>query len=134
MDVTPSTPDWYQKQVFGEMSARLIRSASAEPKIVLLDNPLRWNPAAPTSWVLAWEAPLAEPWGGDFLAVVPPFGHETNTYGYGPYIIDGFGDTTFPGASGDTESITLWHTISVWQGPGSNSPYGVYTGSEVIPW
>ena len=50
-----------------------------------------------------------------------------------PTIIDGLGDTTIPNANGDTDNVTLWHTISVWNGT-NQTPYGVYTGSEVVTW
>jgi hypothetical protein len=117
--------DWYPKQVFGELSARLIRSndPNVSSQIVLMNNSVV---------VLSWKAPLSAPWGGDFASLSPSY---QKTYGYGPYIIDGLGDTTYPG-SGPNGDIVLWHTISVWQGdnPPTRTPYGVYTGSEVISW
>jgi hypothetical protein len=123
-------PIWASESVFGETSARLIASADTEVEsgIVLLNgNP--WSP-----WVLYWKAPLYEPWGGDFGAGTPA---ETKTSGYGPYIIDSYSDDSYPG-SGSAGEIVLWHTISVWNGLLSpdpdRTPYGVYTGKEVIPW
>ena len=120
-DITPTT--WDPLQVFGEISAWLIRSsvAGVPPKIVLLNN----NTA--NGWVLAWKAPLDRPWDphGDFAFLTPA---DTKTYGYGPYIIDAYSDKKYTG-----DDITLWHTISVWDGS-INTPYGVYTGSEVISW
>jgi hypothetical protein len=79
-------------------------------------------------WVYAWTAPLSAADLGSFAAVDP---WTTNTAGYGPYIIDAYSDSEYTGAD-----IALWHTISVWQGdsPTSPTPYGVYTGSEVVPW
>ncbi len=60
---------------------------------------------------------------------------DTNTSGYGPYIIDAYSDDSYPG-EGPRGDIVLWHTVSVWNGkaPPDNTPYGVYTGKEVIPW
>jgi hypothetical protein len=118
--------------VFGEISARLVRStvADVEPQVVLLGTRW-WVPYDPLGqnlfWVYAWKAPLAEPWGGDYFPVVSPT--TTRTAGYGAYIIDAYSDSEYTG-----EDIVLWHTVSVWQGPLSNTPYGVYTGSEIIPW
>ena len=58
---------------------------------------------------------------------------DTATSGSGTIgtIIDAFSDSEYTG--GD---VTLWHTISVWQGdyPPTVTPYGVYSGSEGIPW
>ncbi|MFO8071118.1 MAG: hypothetical protein R6V85_04510, partial [Polyangia bacterium] len=84
-----------------------------------LDN--QGNPSSP--WNYYWKAPLHEPWGHDFSTPSP---HDTNTSGYGPYIIDAYSGDTYPGDAGG--DIELWHTISVW-GAG---PYGVYSGKEVI--
>jgi hypothetical protein len=128
-------PTWNSDMVFGEISARLIRSSvtDVEPQIVLLGNNWRDpDPAHPGQnlhWVYAWKAPLAEPWGGDYFPIVAPM--DTKTAGYGAYIIDAYSDSVFTG-----DDIVLWHTISVWQGddPTNPTPYGVYTGSEVIPW
>jgi hypothetical protein len=78
-------------------------------------------------WLYAWKAPLAEPWAGDFFPDVSPM--EMKTAGYGAYILDAYSDSVYTGAD-----IVLWHTVSVYQGPLLNAPYGVYTGSEVIPW
>ena len=125
-------PDWNSEShlVFGEISARLIFSddPNVDPAIVLLGNN-DWS-----QWVYAWKAPLSEPWAGDIVAGNP---HTTNTSGYGPYIIDSFSDYSFPG-SGPGGDIVLWHTTSVWNGTPQNdpnhTPYGVYTGQEVIPW
>ena len=118
-DNVATTPDWEQVRVFGELSARLIRSndPNTESQIVLLNN----NAGA----VLSWKAPLSAPWGYDFDHLAPSL---TKTKGYGPYIIDAYSDSEYTG-----NPITLWHTISVWDGT-TNTPYGVYTGSEVISW
>jgi hypothetical protein len=61
-----------------------------------------------------------------FFSIVAPM--DTKTAGYGAYIIDAYSDNEYTG-----DDIVLWHTISVWQGT-VDTPYGVYTGSEVIPW
>jgi len=125
-DSNPTTTDWDVKKVFGELSARLIRSddPSVDTQVVLLNNN--------SGNVFAWKAPLSAPWGGDF-AIDPLDPYPTLTFGYGPYIIDAFSDDTYPG-TGPGGDVVLWHTISVWQGPNSDTPYGVYTGKEVIPW
>ncbi|MCK9460977.1 MAG: hypothetical protein M0R80_15180 [Proteobacteria bacterium] len=123
IDSNLTTTDWDVKKVFGELSARLIRSddPTVAPQVVLLNN----NEGN----VFAWKAPLSAPWGGDFAALDPD---PTLTFGYGPYIIDAFSDDTYPG-NGPDGGVVLWHTISVWNGT-EQTPYGVYTGKEVIPW
>jgi hypothetical protein len=128
-------PSWNSDSVFGEISARLIRSTvtGVEPQIVLFGNG-NWmkDPEYPDNylrWLYAWKAPLAEPWAGDFFPNVSPM--EMKTAGYGAYIIDAYGDSVYTGSD-----IVLWHTVSVYKGddPANPTPYGVYTGSEVIPW
>jgi hypothetical protein len=124
--------------MFGEISAWLVRSSEplVTPAIVLLgNNDWSLDPTFPDNslyWVYYWKVPLAEPWGGDLTAsALNPT--ETRTAGYGPYIIGEYSDGEYPG-TGPSGDMVLWHTISVWQGPSSQTPYGVYTGDEVIPW
>jgi hypothetical protein len=131
----PELQLWDTPPVFGEISARLIRSTMdpLDSKLILLgSNDWSTQPDYGNNlrWIYAWSMSLREPWGEDFVNTPP---HTTKTAGYGPYIIDEFSDATYPGSDPTGQSITLWHTISVWQGT-VDTPYGVYTGSEVIPW
>ncbi|MCK9459224.1 MAG: hypothetical protein M0R80_06260 [Proteobacteria bacterium] len=129
----PALQDWNTQAVFGEISARLVRSSveSVESKIVLLGNGW-WDPDTDPSyvdnrlhWYFAWKAPLSNPGDGDFAGLTPT---TTKTAGYGAYIIDAFSDSQYTGSD-----PVLWHTISVSDGT-LDTPYGVYTGSETIPW
>jgi hypothetical protein len=141
----PELQGWNTPPVFGEISARLVRSATdpLDSKVILLGNNDWSFLTLPEDqeyndlrMVYAWRAPLVTPWAGDFWnEAAPEPGPNplvTETAGYGPYIIDEFSDDTYPGLGPDGD-IVLWHTISVWQGT-VTTPYGVYTGSEVIPW
>jgi hypothetical protein len=122
----PALQYWDPIPVFGELSARVIRLDGLSikgPQIFLLNN----NPWS--EMVQYWKVLRNAPWAGDLGDVSPT---PTATKGYGPYIIDAFSDATAPG-SGPNQGIVLWHTISVWDGT-SATPYGVYSGSEVIPW
>lgn len=141
----PELQSWSTRPVFGEISARVIRAETGplDSKIILLGSndwsflSLKTDPRYNNlRLVYAWRAPLTSPWAGDYgTEEYPDLGPvTTNTAGYGPYIIDAFSDSTYPGSDPTGQNVTLWHTISVWQGPGSGTPYGTYTGSEAIPW
>ncbi len=110
-----------QLNVFGELSAKLIRSASEESVIVLLSNHVMNDPDENN--VRARTARLSTPW------IVS--GHSEpypGTKGYGPYIIDEY--IEHDGYTGD---IGLYHVITVWEG-NDYTPYGVYTGYEEVTW
>ncbi|MFO8073387.1 MAG: hypothetical protein R6V85_16095 [Polyangia bacterium] len=112
---------WDPERVFGEISARLLRSDDPQvtSKVLLLNN--SWS----SNWVLYWWIPLDTPDRGDLhFANLNP--NQTNTSGYGPYIIDAYSDDIYDGGG----SVNIWHTVSVW----GYGPYGVYTGEEDIPW
>ncbi len=103
--------------LFGELSAKLIRSASSEESvIVLMSNHLMNDPDDEN--VRARTARLSTPW---IVSGPSP----TGTRGYGPYIIDEY--IEHDGYTGD---IGLYHVISVW----GDGPYGVYTGYEEVAW
>ncbi len=104
--------------LFGELSAKLIRSGSEESVIVLLSNHLFYS--ANDNNVRARTARLSTPW-----IVSVPSEPVPGTKGYGPYIIDEY--IEHDGYTGD---IGLYHTISVWR----YGPYGVYTGYEEVAW
>jgi hypothetical protein len=108
--------DTERRNVFGEVSAKLIRSSSEESVIVLLSNHVLDDDELENVWYRT--ARLSTPW----LVSAPTM---TETSGYGPYIIDAY--IEHDGLSGD---IGLYHTISIW----GEGPYGVYTGYEEVAW